>query len=139
MLHFLFVKIRSVPKIQLLIYVLLYFFWGLGMHWFGQQVEIAKFTYWWQVITCYVFYMVPISIFIKDESFFTQYAYGLVAMGLLEFAGYALGTSYIYPDNIIDKMFGEHVFALGMSLFFAFYFPVGNWAVHRIYNTFNRK
>lgn len=139
MLNTLIKKIKEVPQKQLIIYVIVYFLWGLGMNWFGQEVAIAKFTYWWQVITCYILYMIPISILIKDYSFFTQYAYGLVAMGLLEFCGYALGTSYIYPNNILDQWFGKHVFALGMSLFFALYFPVGNWAVYRIYSTFGRK
>ncbi|MDC8005771.1 hypothetical protein POV27_17090 [Aureisphaera galaxeae] len=139
MLHSFLEKLQATPRKQWIIYVLLYFFWGLGMNWVGQELAIARFTFWWQVITVYVLYMVPISILLKDYSFFTQYAYGLVAMGVLEFGGYALGTSYIYPNNILDKWFGEHVFALGMSLFFALYFPVGNWVVRRISFTFERK
>lgn len=123
------------PK-RLLIYIIVYFLWGLGMNWIGKELEIAKFTYWWQVIGCYVLYMIPISILVRSYSFFRQYAYGLVAMGVLEFCGYALGTSYIYPNNILDQWFGEHVFALGMALFFALYFPIGNTVVNRIYLLF---
>ncbi len=62
-----------------------------------------------------------------------QYAYGLVAMGLLEFGGYFFKTSYAFPDNIIDQIFGIRNFALGMALFFALYFPLGNWGVGKIY------
>jgi hypothetical protein len=107
------------------------------MHHVGQWLEIAKFTFWWQVISTYIIYMVPISILLRGYPFFTQYAYGLVAMAALEFGGYALGTSYIYPDNILEKWFTPHTFALGMAIFFALYFPVGNWAVNRIYLLFS--
>ena len=117
----------------LVIYCLVYFAWGLTMNWFGAQVEIAKFTYWWQVITCYILYMVPISLVLRGLPFHAQYAYGLIAMGLLEFGGYALQTSYAYPNNILDQFFNIRNFSLGMALFFALYFPLGNWGVGRIY------
>ena len=117
----------------LVIYCLVYFAWGLTMNWFGAQVEIAKFTYWWQVITCYIFYMVPISLVLRGLPFHAQYAYGLIAMGLLEFSGYALQTSYAFPNNILDQFFNIRNFSLGMALFFALYFPLGNWGVGRIY------
>jgi len=136
-----FYKLRSTPRETIWIYILLYFFVGLLMNQVGHWLEIARFTYWWQVISTYVLYMVPISILIRKLPFFTQYAYGLVAMALLEFGGYALGTSYIYPDNIIEQWFGPHVFALGMSLFFALYFPVLNKLValiHRLINGANK-
>nr|WP_297917485.1 hypothetical protein [uncultured Allomuricauda sp.] len=123
----------NVDRRLLLLYCLVYFLWGLGMNWFGTQVEIAKFTYWWQVITCYILYMVPISLVLRGMPFHAQYAYGLAAMGLLEFGGYALKTSYAYPNNLLDKLFDIRNFSLGMALFFALYFPLGNWAVDRIY------
>lgn len=114
-------------------YCVIYFSWGLLMNWFGAEVEIAKFTYWWQVITCYLLYMVPISLLLRGLPFHQQYAYGLVAMALLEFGGYALKTSYAYPNNLLDQFFTERNFSLGMALFFALYFPIGNWAVGTIY------
>lgn len=127
-------KLKQAPKSLVLTYIVIYFVWGLGMDRFGTEMEIAKFTYWWQVITCYILYMVPISIMLKEYSFFEQYAYGLVAMGILEFLGYWLQTSYVYPDNILDKMFNPQNFSLGMALFFALYFPAGNWLVKKIHN-----
>lgn len=130
----------NVDKRLLLTYCLVYFIWGMGMDWFGEQVQIAKFTYWWQVITCYILYMVPISLILRGLPFHMQYAYGLVAMGLLEFSGYALQTSYAYPDNILDQLFNIRNFSLGMALFFALYFPLGNWLVGKIYAAlFGRK
>ncbi|MEM9000806.1 MAG: hypothetical protein AAGB24_11130 [Bacteroidota bacterium] len=132
LLHWIWEKV-SVDRKLLLTYSLVYFLWGLVMNWFGAQVEIAKFTYWWQVISCYVLYMVPISLLLRGLPFHAQYAYGLVAMGLLEFGGYALKTSYAYPNNILDQWFNIRNFSLAMSLFFALYFPLGNWGVGKIY------
>ncbi|MAP53320.1 hypothetical protein [Altibacter sp.] len=127
-------KVRLVEKTRVYIYIVVYLVWGVLMNYIGILTEIAKFTHWWQIIPTYIFYMVPISIVLKEYSFFTQYAYGLVAMGILEFGGYAFQTSYIYPNNILDRTFGPHVFALGMALFFALYFPLGNTIVHKIYS-----
>lgn len=122
-----------VDRRLILVYCTVYFTWGMAMNWFGSWAEIAKFTFWWQVITCYILYMVPISLLLRNLPFHTQYAYGLVAMGFLEFGGYGLETSYAYPDNLVDRFFGIRNFSLGMALFFALYFPLGNWAVQRIY------
>ncbi|TPN85970.1 hypothetical protein [Aquimarina algicola] len=131
--------IQQTPKTMLATYATIYFLWGLGMNWFGAEVEIARFSYWWQVITCYILYMVPISILLKKYSFFNQYAYGLVAMGILEFLGYWLQTSYAYPDNILDKLFNPQNFSLGMAMFFALYFPAGNWLVNKVHNAVFQK
>jgi hypothetical protein len=122
-----------VDKRLLAIYMFVYFAWGLGMNEVGKSLEIARFTYWWQVITVYLFYMVPISLLLRNYPFFKQYAYGLVAMGFLEFGGYLMETSYAYPDNLMDQYLGVRNFSLAMALFFALYFPLGNWVVQKIY------
>lgn len=124
-----------VDKRLLLTYVLVYFLWGFAMNWFGAQMEIARFTFWWQVITCYILYMIPISLLLRGLPFHMQYAYGLIAMGLLEFGGYAFQTSFAYPNNILDQFFNIRNFSLAMSLFFALYFPLGNWGVDKIYTS----
>ena len=95
-------------------------------------VEITKFTFWRQIITCYGLNMIPISILLRGYPFFTQYAYGLMAVGFLEFGGYALNTSYIYPNNILYHWFGAYTFDLDMALFFALYFWLGNYVVDKI-------
>ncbi len=123
----------AVDKKLWITYCVVYFLWGLGMNWVGQQLEIAKFTFWWQVITCYLCYMVPISLLLRGLPFHQQYAYGLIAMGLLEFSGYTLETSYAYPNNILDQFFNVRNFSLGMALFFALYFPLGNTLVAKVY------
>ena len=123
----------DVDRKLILLYCVVYFLWGLGMDQFGKYTEIACFTHWWQVITVYIIYMVPISLLLKGLPFHAQYAYGLVAMAALEFSGYALKTSYAYPNNILDQIFSPQNFSLGMALFFALYFPLGNWGVGKLY------
>lgn len=123
----------NADKKLILTYVIIYFCWGIAMNYFGAWAQIAKFTYWWQVITCYILFMVPVSLILRNLPFHAQYAYGLVAMGLCEFGGYAIRSSYAYPDNILDKFFSPQNFSLGMALFFALYFPVGNWGVGKIH------
>ncbi len=126
-------KLQKTPTALYLCYLILYIPFGFFMNAFGEWAEIAKFTYWWQVLTCYGLYMVPISIMLKGRSFFNQYAYGLVAMGILEFLGYTLKTSYAYADNLLDQFFSPQNFALAMAMFFAVYFPLGNWVVGKVF------
>jgi len=118
----------------LLIYLIIYACWGFGMNELGAYMQIARFTYWWQVITCYLLFMVPVSLLLRGLPFHAQYAYGLVAMSLCEFGGYALRSSYAYPGNILDQLFSPQNFSLGMALFFALYFPAGNWITGKLYS-----
>ena len=129
----------NVDKRLIFIYVIIYFAWGMGMDKFGAIIEIAKFTYWWQVITVYIGYMIPISLLLRKLPFHAQYAYGLVTMGLLEFGGYALESSYAYTDNLVDQFFNVRNFSLGMALFFALYYPAGNWITGKVYKLLFKK
>lgn len=132
-------KKLNVDKRLIFLYLIIYFIWGMGMDKFGTTVEIARFTYWWQVITVYLVYMVPISLLLRKLPFHAQYAYGLVSMGLLEFGGYAMQSSYAYPDNLLDQFFNIRNFSLGMALFFALYYPAGNWLVGGVYKLIFKK
>ncbi|MBT0607603.1 hypothetical protein [Aequorivita echinoideorum] len=127
-------KFREIEGVLYAVYIFTYLGAGVIMNTIGQSLEIAKFQHWWQIITCYGLYMIPISILLRGHSFFNQYCYGLLAMGLLEFSGYALETSYVFPDNILVQWFGPYTFALCMTLFFAIYFPLGNMVVNFVYN-----
>ncbi len=131
--------LKEAPLSLYLIYIAVYIPWGFGMDAFGTWAEIAKFNNWWQVFTCYGLYMIPISIVLRGRPFFEQYAYGLVAMGLLEFGGYYFESSFAYPNNLVEQLFGTRNFALGMALFFGLYFPLGNWIVGGIYKRFLTK
>lgn len=122
----------TAPKL-VMVYVVVYLLWGIAMNQFGIVTRIAKFRYWWQIITCYIVYMIPISLLLKDLAWYDQYCYGLFFMGILEFGGYTLRSSIAFEDNILDKLFTRTNFSLGMTLFFATYFPIGNWAVEAVY------
>ncbi len=124
-----------VDKKLIMTYILVYLSAGFIMDKIGAAAEIARFTYWWQVLTVYGLYMIPISLILRGMPFHRQYAYGLIAMGLLEFGGYALESSYAYPDNVLDRLFNIRNFSLGMALFFAIYFPLGNMLVQFIYKS----
>ncbi len=123
----------KVSRQLLAIYVILYTLVGFAMHFFGDWAKIARFASVYQVFSCYVIMMVPISLLIREFRWYDQYAYGFVAIAVIEFVGYGLGTSIAFEGNILDKLFGPHNFTLAMSLFVAFYFPLGNWAVAKIH------
>jgi len=132
-------KFRNVSLQEYCIYAILYVATGALMNSIGMYFEIVRFEHWWQIITCYAMYMVPISILIREHSFFNQYCYGLLAIGLLELAGYTLKTSYVYPNNILAQWFTPYNLTLAMTLFFAVYFPLGNMLVKFIYESFFHK
>lgn len=116
-------------------YAVTYFIIGSLMNQVGQWLEIARFTYWWQVITVYVLYMVPLSVAMRRLPWWQQYLYGLWPMGLLELGGYALHSSYAYPGNLLDRWLDPRNFTLVMTLFFAAYFPLLNRLVLLIQRT----
>ena len=120
------------------IYIVVYSLIGALMNQAGQWLQIARFCCWWQVITVYVCYMVPISLAFRNLPWWQQYLYGLFPMGLLELGGYALHSSYAYPANWVDHFFSERNFSLAMTLFFATYFPLLNALVARILQALNR-
>ena len=91
-------------------YFLVYITAGFIMNGIGQYLEIAKFANWWQVITCYGLYLVPVSLIVKHRSSFDQYLLGLLFLGLLELGGYTFQTSIPYPGNFIDTLFTERNF-----------------------------
>ena len=102
---------------------------GFVMNAFGQWAEIAMFAQWWQVLTCYGLYLVPASLLWRHRSWFDQYLWGLLVLGLLEVAGYTLGTSIAFAGNMLDQVFTERNFSLAMTIFFAAFIPCGNAAV----------
>lgn len=114
---------------QLVLYASLYLAWGLCMNGLGKLLRIAEFVSWWQVVSCYVLYLVPASLLVRRYGLFQQYLYGLLALAPLELAGYAIGSSRAYPGNVVDQVLGERNFTLAMVVFFACILPLGNRAV----------
>jgi len=121
-------RLRATPR-QYALYVALYAAWGFLNNRLGHVWELARFAHWWQVLTCYVLYLVPWSLFVRRLRVDQQYLYGLLALGLLELGGYSLGTSIAYPGNVFDRLFTERNFSLAMTLMFAGLLPAGNFLV----------
>jgi len=124
----LFHGVRATRR-QLVLYAALYLVWGLSMNGLGKLLRIAEFVSWWQVVSCYVLYLVPASLLVRRHGLFQQYLYGLLALAPLELAGYAIGSSRAYPGNVLDQVLGERNFTLAMVVFFAWILPLGNRAV----------
>ena len=124
-------RLRIEPR-RLLVYVVVYGVAGTIMNEIGKAAEIARFTWWWQIITVYILSLIPVSVFVRRMPAFDQYLYGLFFLALLEFGGYALETSYAYPGNIVDQFFNERNFALFMALAFGTIPPIGNLIVGRL-------
>lgn len=118
-----------IPRRMVLLYGTIYFVAGLIMNSIGKLAHIAEFGHWWQVFTCYVLYLVPMSLLVRNKSLWDQYLFGLWALALLELVGYSLGTSIAHPGNILDQILGERNFTLAMTVFFATYIPGGNLLV----------
>lgn len=114
---------------QILLYAALYLLCGLCMNCLGKLLKIAEFVSWWQVVSCYVLYLVPASLLVRRHGLVQQYLYGLLALAPLELAGYAIGSSRAYPGNVVDQVLGERNFTLAMVVFFAWILPLGNLAV----------
>jgi len=87
---------------------------GLCMNSLGHLLCIAHFLYWWQVVTCYWGYVVPVALLVRGRSGWDQLAWGIVSMVPLELAGYGLGSSVACPGNLLDRFLGPHDFALAM-------------------------
>lgn len=120
--------LRATPR-QWLIYVVFYQAWGLVSNGIGQSMELARFAHVWQTFTCYVLYLVPASLLVRKKSLAEQYVYGLLILAPLELAGYALGTSIAYDDNLFDRILGPRNLSLAMTVMFAIIPPIGNTVV----------
>ena len=123
------------PPVVWAAYIMIYIPAGFVMNGFGQITEIAMFANWWQVLTCYGLYLIPASLLWRHRSWFDQYLWGLMVLGVLEILGYALGTSIAFSGNIIDQILGERTFALAMTIFFAVIIPLGNAAATKLGRT----
>lgn len=112
-----------------ILYVALYLPLGFAMNALGEALEIAEFAHEWQVLTCYLGYLVPVSLWLRARSAADQYAWGMVALAPLELLGHALGTSLAHDGNVLDRIFGERNFVLLMVIAFGSLPLLGNRAV----------
>ena len=111
---------------QVALYTVVYLAAGTCMNWTGRHFAIAAFAHWWQVVTCYGLYLVPVSLLVRGRTALEQYAAGVLALVPLELAGYALGSSIAYDGNVIDAVVGPRNFTLAMCVLFGVIPPLGN-------------
>jgi hypothetical protein len=124
--------LRAVPRRTWLLYALTYAPIGLMNQRLGQYWKLAEFRHDWQVLTCYVLYLVPWSLAVRRLRLAEQFVWGLLCLALIELPGYALGTSIAYAGNVVDAWVGERNFTLVMTLGFAAFLPAGNLLVGSI-------
>lgn len=125
-------RLRISPRL-FAVYATFYLVWGLVMNSIGHTAQIAWFAHWWQVFTCYVVYLVPMSLLVRDKNWIDQYAYGVVILAPLEIVGYRIGSSIAADNNILDMILGERNFTLAMSVFFGIIPPIGNFVASSLY------
>ena len=116
----------SVDPRHLAVYVVVYTIAGFTMNHVGHLALIAEFTYWWQVPITYVLYLIPVSLYVRDRTYFDQYLHGLLFLALWEIPGYATGSSIAHDGNILDRIFSVRNFSLVMTVWFGVYLPAGN-------------
>ena len=109
-------RLRETPPRALLVAVVVFVVMGVVMNALGHALSIAWFRHWWQVVPCYVGYVLPLAVFVRGRSPASAWATSILAFIPLELVGYALGTSVIADDNVIAALLGPHNFTLAMVL-----------------------
>lgn len=89
---------------------------GTVMNSLGHLLSVAHFRSWWQILSCYGGYVLPVALLVRGLPVREQLLWGLVSMVPLELAGYALGTSVPGRDNWLDPILGERNFSLAMAV-----------------------
>jgi hypothetical protein len=104
--------LRERPLLHVVVFV------GLGatMNALGHALHIAWFRQWWQVVPCYLGYVLPLALIVRPLPLLVAWRTSILAFIPLELCGYALGTSVIADDNVIAGVLGSHNFTLAMVL-----------------------
>lgn len=89
---------------------------GLAMNSLGHLLNIAWFKHWWQVGTCYLGYVLPIALLIRQQNIGRQIAWMALALIPLELIGYGIGSSVAAPGNLLEPLIGPRAFALVMAM-----------------------
>ena len=89
---------------------------GVVMNAAGHALSIAWFKSWWQIVPCYLGYVMPLAMLLRPIHWAERWRLAVLAFIPLELVGYAIGTSVIAPDNIIAAVVGPHNFTLAMVL-----------------------
>ena len=104
----------AVPRRELFVAAGVFAAVGFCMNAAGKALEIACFANDWQVLTCYWLYVLPLALLTRGLPPATRLVFCVAGLVPLELAGYALGTSIAFDDNIIDRALGARNFTLAM-------------------------
>ena len=96
----------------------------------GQFFRIGEYAHWWQVLTCYGFYLIPASLLVRHRSYFDQYLSGLLIIAILELPAYSLGTSIAHPNSILDQYLTPRNYYTFYDRFFRRLHPPGELGGH---------
>jgi hypothetical protein len=87
---------------------------GAVMNGAGHLLCIAWFKHWWQVVPCYLGYVLPLALLLRGTTPGAAWRTSILAFIPLELVGYALGTSVVAEGNVIASLLGPHNFTLAM-------------------------
>lgn len=109
-------RMRALSRGTALVSAAVFVALGLMMNGIGHALSIAWFKSWWQVLPCYLGYVLPLAILLRPLPANEQWRWSVLAFIPLELIGYAIGTSVIADDNVIAAVVGPHNFTLAMVL-----------------------
>ncbi len=89
---------------------------GVTMNGLGHLLSIAWFKHWWQVLPCYLGFVLPVTLLLRGAPAAQAWRASILAFIPLELVGYAIGTSVVADGNVIARLLGEHNFTLVMVL-----------------------
>ena len=126
------------PRQTLLVSLVVFLGLGVAMNAAGHALSIAWFKSWWQIVPCYLGYVLPLALLLRPLPLLERWRLSVLAFIPLELVGYAIGTSVIAPDNVIAAVVGPHNFTLAMVLLVSPTPLLGNAAVDGIERIIDR-
>lgn len=111
---------------------------GFAMNALGHLLSIAWFKHWWQVIPCYLGYVLPLALLLRGSTPWVAWRTSVLAFIPLELVGYALGSSVVADGNLIGALLGPHNFTLAMVLVVSPTPLIGNAVVDRVLSVVDR-
>lgn len=99
---------------RLLLSALVFVAIGVVMNAAGHLLCIAWFRQWWQIVPCYLGYVLPLALLLRGTPAGAAWRTSILAFIPLELVGYALGTSVVAEGNVIASILGPHNFTLAM-------------------------
>ena len=109
-------RLQALPLRTWVVSVVVFLLLGVTMNAAGHGLSIAWFKSWWQIVPCYLGYVLPLALLLRPVPALERWRLAVLAFIPLELVGYAIGTSVIAPDNVIAAVVGPHNFTLAMVL-----------------------